>query len=131
MSGPRKPDPAKLWEQAGGDGAKFKDLMLQHGHLVPREPATREGILAQIKRGQVDVLTMEDHHDHIHMRYVMSLGASQHKTTGKWYAVAETVLGRQFAFPLPLDSQLEATAFVHECAAAYQVLAKRRGWGSE
>ncbi|GHF87229.1 hypothetical protein [Deinococcus ficus] len=131
MSGKRKPSVMKLWEQAAGDDAKYKALLLEHGYLIPRQPVTRDGVLAEIRRGQVDVLTVDDQHDHIHMRYVQTLGVSQHKVTGKWFVVAETVLGRMFALPLPLDSQGEADAFMQDCAAAYRELEKARGWASE
>jgi hypothetical protein len=29
------PSPHKLYEQAGGDAAKYRALMIEHGHLVP------------------------------------------------------------------------------------------------
>jgi hypothetical protein len=31
-----KPDPATLWRQAGGDGDKYRTLMLEHGYIRRR-----------------------------------------------------------------------------------------------
>jgi hypothetical protein len=34
MSASEKPGPFELWQQAGGDGARYRRLMRQHGHLL-------------------------------------------------------------------------------------------------
>ena len=34
MSASEKPGPFELWQQAGGDGARYRDLMREHGHLL-------------------------------------------------------------------------------------------------
>ena len=34
-----KPSPHKLYAQAGGDVEKYRALMIEHGHLVPKEPS--------------------------------------------------------------------------------------------
>ena len=34
-----KPSPHKLYAQAGGDVEKYRALMIEHGHLIPKEPS--------------------------------------------------------------------------------------------
>lgn len=33
-----KPTPAELWQQADGDAARYRELMREHGHLIPGTP---------------------------------------------------------------------------------------------
>jgi len=33
-----RPSPGELWAQAGGDRARYRALMLEHGWLVPLKP---------------------------------------------------------------------------------------------
>lgn len=123
-----KPSPQELWKQAGGNTARYGALLREHGHIVERSPSTRSGILAQIKRGAPDVLNMEGEYDYIFMRYVESLAITQQKSSGNWYVVLQTALGRLFLLPLALDTEEEAAAFMMECLEAYRALAKQRGW---
>lgn len=123
-----KPSPQELWKQANGDSAQYGKLMKEHGYLVEREPTTRDGILAQIKRGHPDVLTPDGQHDYIFMRYAESLGIAQHRDTALWHVVIETALGRLYLLPLALDTKAEANVFLGECVEAYRALAKQRGW---
>lgn len=32
------PSPFELWQQASGDAARYRELLVEHGHLVRREP---------------------------------------------------------------------------------------------
>ncbi len=34
MTETAKPGPFELWQQAGGDGARYRELMREHGHLL-------------------------------------------------------------------------------------------------
>jgi hypothetical protein len=34
MTGTARPSPMKLWQEAGGDGERYRELMRQHGHLL-------------------------------------------------------------------------------------------------
>lgn len=37
------PGPAQLWAQAGGDRRRYLELMVEHGHVIPREEPRRPG----------------------------------------------------------------------------------------
>lgn len=41
MTTPR-PDTYALWQEAGGDHERYRALLIQHGHLVPRPDALTE-----------------------------------------------------------------------------------------
>lgn len=41
-----RPSPVELWHQAGGDGAEYRRLLVEHGHLVPREPGDTSPMFA-------------------------------------------------------------------------------------
>lgn len=34
MDSTARPGPAELWQQAGGDGERYRQLLRQHGHLL-------------------------------------------------------------------------------------------------
>ena len=39
-----KPSPAELWNQAGGDAQRYRDLMVEYGHLLrPGDEGYGEG----------------------------------------------------------------------------------------
>lgn len=38
---PARPSPFELWRQAGGDRARYRKLLVEHGHLVPLEPGEK------------------------------------------------------------------------------------------
>jgi hypothetical protein len=35
---PDRPEPFQLWEQSGRDPERYRELMLEHGHILPVEP---------------------------------------------------------------------------------------------
>lgn len=45
----RTPMPHELWTQAGGDRAKYIDLLKQHGHLVPMPECDYPGCAATVR----------------------------------------------------------------------------------
>ena len=37
------PEPFVLWQQSGGDPVRYRELMVEHGHIVPVEPCAECG----------------------------------------------------------------------------------------
>lgn len=35
------PSPSELWQAAGGDGERYRALMLEHGYLIPLKPGEK------------------------------------------------------------------------------------------
>lgn len=37
------PSPFELWQKAAGDPVRYRELMVEHGHVVPNEPCPECG----------------------------------------------------------------------------------------